>query len=170
MPRKPNTACIICSTQIYRKPYELKRSGGKAFCGQECYGKFCRKNKKCVICSTQILSKLHKKTCSKKCQELNNKRPDRLHARGRQVSITDYRSRSFRKKFRLDRKNKCQACGYSNISNLPIHHMIERKDGGSDKEENLLLLCPNCHIEIHEEIEGKALDLQKEKLGNMTER
>ncbi|MDO6750105.1 HNH endonuclease, partial [Gilvimarinus sp. 1_MG-2023] len=30
-----------------------------------------------------------------------------------------------------------------------IHHVLERHKGGSDKLENLVLLHPNCHRQLH---------------------
>lgn len=159
MPRIPNTTCSVCKTEIYRRPNELQRTGGIAFCSQLCFGKHCRKDIPCVICGIPILSRLHRKTCSKECQEINNNRKDRNHSTGRKATVTDYRSRNFRRKFRKDRNNKCEACGYLGLYNLHIHHIVEKRNNGNNTEENLLLLCPNCHSEIHNNIKGLALSL-----------
>jgi 5-methylcytosine-specific restriction endonuclease McrA len=32
---------------------------------------------------------------------------------------------------------------------LEVHHIIEVADGGSDDLENLMLLCSECHAEVH---------------------
>lgn len=32
---------------------------------------------------------------------------------------------------------------------MQLHRILPIKAGGEDKEENLLCLCPNCHIKIH---------------------
>lgn len=51
----------------------------------------------------------------------------------------------------LKRANKkCSLCGW-NESTCDIHHIIEKKDGGSDDMENLICVCPNCHRIIHNE-------------------
>lgn len=38
---------------------------------------------------------------------------------------------------------KCYFCG--SIHNLEEHHIIAKKDGGSDKKSNIMLLCVSCH-------------------------
>ena len=49
----------------------------------------------------------------------------------------------------LIRANKgCSICGW-NESTCDIHHIIQRKDGGSNNMDNLILVCPNCHRIIH---------------------
>ena len=50
----------------------------------------------------------------------------------------------------------CQACGrrFSVQSNvLSIHHIIPRREGGTDDFDNLILLCKPCHDEIEPEWE-----------------
>lgn len=42
----------------------------------------------------------------------------------------------------------CAICGW-NESTCDIHHIIQRKDGGSDKNDNLIIVCPNHHRIIH---------------------
>jgi len=45
---------------------------------------------------------------------------------------------------------KCQVCGYNEfIDILEVHHIIERCNGGTDDNGNLILLCPNCHRKAH---------------------
>lgn len=39
----------------------------------------------------------------------------------------------------------CQMCGFVASSNLHIHHIMKRSDGGTDHLDNLLTLCPTCH-------------------------
>jgi len=44
----------------------------------------------------------------------------------------------------------CQKCkGKSKNSKLEIHHIIFRKNHGSDEQENLITLCKTCHDELH---------------------
>ncbi len=52
------------------------------------------------------------------------------------------------RRYLLERFNKaCCRCGISNWQNKIIVLEVEHKDGNSsnNKEENLELLCPNCH-------------------------
>jgi 5-methylcytosine-specific restriction endonuclease McrA len=57
-------------------------------------------------------------------------------------------------------KHTCQQCGIKedwkfykeslrNVSNLHIHHIIPRCMGGSNKIDNLITLCEECHKEEH---------------------
>jgi predicted HNH restriction endonuclease len=46
-----------------------------------------------------------------------------------------------------ERGKSCEKCGYSNEKILQIHHVD--RDRNNNRAENLKLLCPNCHSEIH---------------------
>ena len=37
----------------------------------------------------------------------------------------------------------CNSCG--TYKNLERHHIVARKDGGSDEGKNLMYLCADCH-------------------------
>ena len=41
----------------------------------------------------------------------------------------------------------CQSCG--SHEHLEVHHIIQRKDGGSDRPANLITLCDRCHENHH---------------------
>ena len=41
----------------------------------------------------------------------------------------------------------CQACG--SHEHLEVHHIVQRKDGGSDRPANLVTLCEKCHKNHH---------------------
>ena len=44
----------------------------------------------------------------------------------------------------------CQCCkGKSKDKELQVHHIQQRKDGGSNRPENLITLCKHCHQEYH---------------------
>ncbi|MDR3601110.1 MAG: RNA-guided endonuclease IscB [Desulfosporosinus sp.] len=55
------------------------------------------------------------------------------------------------KAYVLDRDNHtCQHCrGKSKDSKLEVHHIIFRKNGGSDEASNLVTLCKMCHDSLH---------------------
>lgn len=55
------------------------------------------------------------------------------------------------KSYVLDRDNyTCQYCkGKSKNSKLEIHHIIFRRNDGSDEESNLICLCKTCHDKLH---------------------
>jgi DNA-directed RNA polymerase subunit RPC12/RpoP len=46
-------------------------------------------------------------------------------------------------------KIKCAMCSWDKTS-LDIHHIEHRKNNGSDNDNNLICLCPNCHRMAHE--------------------
>ena len=46
-------------------------------------------------------------------------------------------------------KIKCVMCSWDKTS-LDIHHIIPKCDGGSDDDNNLICVCPNCHRLAHE--------------------
>ena len=39
--------------------------------------------------------------------------------------------------------NRCRAC--SRTWALTLHHLKPRRDGGEDTEENMVVLCRECH-------------------------
>jgi 5-methylcytosine-specific restriction endonuclease McrA len=42
---------------------------------------------------------------------------------------------------------QCQQCGRRD--QLQIHHIVRRSQSGSDREENLIVLCSQCHRSVH---------------------
>lgn len=62
-------------------------------------------------------------------------------------SILDLSKRTITKV--LNRLNcGCSICGW-NEATCDIHHIISRKKGGLDNNDNLCILCPNCHRKVH---------------------
>lgn len=58
--------------------------------------------------------------------------------------------------------HQCQHChGKSKDNVLEVHHLVQRKDGGSDRPDNLITLCSKCHSDYHK---GK-FTLEKPKGG-----
>jgi ATP-dependent DNA helicase RecQ len=48
----------------------------------------------------------------------------------------------------------CQECGAKENPNFPsfqVHHKTEKKNGGSNHPDNLILLCEGCHVMYHSE-------------------
>ncbi len=47
-------------------------------------------------------------------------------------------------------KGKCQYCGKNfKNSSSHMHHIISKSNGGTDKENNLVLLHKKCHEKLH---------------------
>lgn len=142
--RIPNTSCSICATLIYRRPAELERSSGNAFCSQKCYGLHCRKENPCIICGALILAGANKKTCSRTCA---NK-----HRTGISYKINRPRDkvtnlRSIKLRLIDERGAKCERCSYKVIQILQVHH--KNRDRKNNSMRNLEIICPNCHAKEH---------------------
>lgn len=48
-------------------------------------------------------------------------------------------------------ENKCNYCG--STDNLHIHHIIPLSKGGQNVLGNMELVCRNCHIQLHVQLE-----------------
>ncbi len=142
--RKPNTKCSICGKEVYRRPVEIERSRGKAYCGQRCYGLSSRKEIPCIICGKLILSGLHRKTCSRTCANVN-----RAGIKYKIGSPNDKVKSQQALKIRLlmIRNKKCEQCAYNKVEILEVHHKDRNRE--HNNLNNLKLLCPNCHSEEH---------------------
>jgi 5-methylcytosine-specific restriction endonuclease McrA len=150
MTRKPNCVCAVCSTAIYRRPCELERNAGNAYCSRECYGKSCQRPVQCVICGTTILGSRHSKTCSRVCANKNRAGIRYKSNAGRRKDKVTW-AQGLKTRLVEQRGPVCERCGYAKVHILVIHHIVGRSDGGSDELDNLMLVCPNCHAEIHYE-------------------
>lgn len=155
--RHPNTNCIICNTEIYRRPSQLEKNNGRAYCSVICYGISQRQEIPCIICGKMIRKGENKKTCSRACA---NK-----HREGIKYKINRPRDKVknyFALKIRLAkiRGKICQKCGYNKYEILQVHHKDKNRD--NNDLENLELICPNCHFEAHY-LERKFRRLLKNK-------
>lgn len=150
-----NCKCEVCNKDLYRKPYQLKKNEGKAFCSMECFNRRNYSPKICPICSLPFSGNKDRITCSRACS--NKSRTGKLYKIG---SPNDRVSnvKKLKVKLLLERGNACELCKFDNINVLQVHHIVERKNGGSDDLENLKLLCPNCHCTIHY---GDSRNLEK---------
>lgn len=45
----------------------------------------------------------------------------------------------------------CSICGWNEAS-CDVHHIVPKKNGGSNDHDNLTILCPNCHRKAHENL------------------
>ena len=142
--RKPNIKCFVCGEDIYRRPKEIEKTEGRAFCNRACYGIFCRKEKPCTVCGKPILANLHKKTCSRACANVQ-----RVGIKYRVGSPNDKVKSQQALKVRLlrERGERCQRCGYSKPEILQVHHRDRNRN--HNVLANLELICPNCHCEEH---------------------
>ena len=62
----------------------------------------------------------------------------------------------------------CQYCG-KKTGKMEVHHIVWRKNGGSDEPENLITLCHECHWKTHNEgLEIKRKGKYKSTLNHAT--
>jgi 5-methylcytosine-specific restriction endonuclease McrA len=150
--------CITCNKKFKTKKSEVKRGFGK-FCSRSCSAKTPKiKRRKrisvnCAYCQIafektpskikQSKSGLH--FCCRKHKDLGQRLENELkemypshYGKGK-----NYRAQAFR-----EFENKCNKCGYSEYPQiLQVHHKdLNRKN---NKISNLEILCPNCHIKFH---------------------
>ena len=148
--------CLNCGKEI-EVPIGWKGHRNK-FCSQSCAASYnnLNRNKKinvCEHCGKELNNKSHKnKYCSFECQH-NHEYEEYIKRwnsgeenglRGK-YDVSSHIRRYLFEKY----DNKCQLCGWG-MENpithkipLQIHHI--NGDCTNNKEENLQLLCPNCH-------------------------
>lgn len=100
------------------------------------------KNNYCLNCGIIITrkSKHKRKWCSHKCQLIYSFRYKRDH----NISVGHIAIRNY---LLLTREYKCNICKLSIWQDKPIPLEAHHKDGNhnNNSEENLELICPNCH-------------------------
>ncbi len=105
----------------------------------------------CLNCNS-LLEKNYKKYCSNKCQKEYEYK--RFIEKWKSGKITGMRgkyqiSMHLRRYLFNKYNNKCSRCGWSEVNPytkmIPLE--IEHMDGNfeNNSEDNLILLCPNCH-------------------------
>ncbi len=105
----------------------------------------------CLNCNA-LLDNKRKKYCSNKCQKeyeyktyINDWKLGRNNGMRGKYQLSMHIRRYIFEKY----DNKCAVCGWSKVNPytkmIPLE--IEHKDGNfeNNSEDNLILLCPNCH-------------------------
>lgn len=150
---KPKKHCLYCGKEIVGKDRRQK------FCNQRCNGLYhsglkyginkINTNSYCLSCNKEIPygNKYCNNTCKneyeykKYIERWKQGEENGLRGEGISVRIKRYLFEKY--------NNACQCCGWSEkneyTGNVPlqIHHIDG--DCTNNKEENLQLLCPNCH-------------------------
>lgn len=109
--------------------------------------------KYCLSCRKELHgSRNNQKFCDSKCQnDYAYKQYIERWKKGEETGIKgDYSTSNYIKRYLFEKfNNKCCKCGWGEINpytgNIPLE--IEHKDGNyaNNTEDNLELLCPNCH-------------------------
>jgi hypothetical protein len=168
---KNNVSCLSCGKEIVRSERQIRENkSGNFFCNNECklkeqriggklmpihYGIAKQRvyKYKCIVCNDTIKTRKEGNACCKKCgadyrykQYIESWKQGRVTGNlssGEQISY--YIRRYMFEKY----NNKCAKCGWSevNIASGKIPLTINHINGTSSdsREENLELICPNCH-------------------------
>jgi DNA-directed RNA polymerase subunit RPC12/RpoP len=111
----------------------------------------------CITCGTSFSGKIRSDRLIK-CKNCRKERVVKENVK----SILEYSKRTVAKIIKRA-KLKCAMCGWDETS-LDVHHIIERKNGGTNDMDNLIAICPNCHRKAHEkkytkeQLKERALD------------
>lgn len=127
--------------------------GSGRFCSPKCSRGFSTKEKRSFI-NQKVSLTLQLKLNNGLTRDQEMKRRGDLkystYVRENEIaSLRDLSSRTVSKVLR--RMNlPCSFCGWHVDGVIcDIHHIIERKKGGSDDHSNLTYICPNCHRLAH---------------------
>jgi hypothetical protein len=134
----------------------LKVGQGK-FCSHSCSSTFYNKDRKieihCLFCGISVYGDSHRKYCSKKCQQATQRKNFiqrwKLGLEKGWTSKTVLISAIIRDYLFVKFNNKCAQCRWGEVNQhsckipLQVHHIDG--DAKNCQENNLNLLCPNCH-------------------------
>jgi hypothetical protein len=150
--RSAHKPCINCGVLLRTPP-----SKGRKFCGRACRYDWQSKHRRkertetCKNCGNvlEFRPSLKRKFCNRQCTNAYRKASSKPKADGRIVVVRKNGTLKWQRKFARELyDNKCSRCGYSSIPEiLQVHH----KDSNprNQDEENIELLCPNCHEAHH---------------------
>lgn len=146
---------LFCKKDIpLREKEKISDYMRKKFCNLSCSASYNNSNKKqenkCLNCGKPLLS--NKKYCSAKCQQsFQYKNYIERWKEGKETGVRgEYGVSKHIRRYLFEKyENKCSLCKWGEMNPfsgkipLEVHH----KDGDykNNKEENLELLCPNCH-------------------------
>ena len=154
--------CKQCNKRVVKKANQVKLYKNN-FCSSSCSAKYNnskypkriaiqKENTNCLQCENELQLDA-KKYCTINCQVeyeyhyyINKWK---LNIESGTRPITKEVVAQVRRYIKEKYNNKCQICGQNeknplnNICYLEIHHIDGKSDNNS--EDNLMLLCPNCH-------------------------
>jgi len=147
-----------CLNRSCAKAFQVKGHETKKYCGSSCAAYINnlqrpRRTPQCLVCNN-FTKRLVYKYCSLKCQSTHryNQYIDRWK-QGLETGVIGITTKTISAHLRRYLQNKygdkCSVCGWNqknpttNVVPLEIDHV----DGNADNnvEENLRLICPNCH-------------------------
>lgn len=147
--------CKICNKSFDVGCKEHNR-GNALYCSISCGLKNPRTyktyNKTCINCNNSFETKSSDtKYCSKSCKQ--------KWYRKQQVT-TEYATKSLQ---RILGHLPCELCGWCE-STRDVHHITPISEGGQNKLNNVIVVCPNYHRMIHKNLISKDALLNALKL------
>lgn len=151
--KRINVICLLCNNIFKRFQHHLNKVESKRyFCSRKCQNLAATKKRgNCLNCKIQLTGN-RRKYCSNTCQSIleYSKKIDKW----KNGELDGYNNsegiRGWLRKYIMDKNdNKCSQCGWAevNLATSKIPLQIDHIDGNhkNNTEENLRLLCPNCH-------------------------
>ena len=128
--RKPNTFCSDCNKPLYRRPSELVKW----------------KNVYCNKCQKSHMNNASKvKNDNQYINYITNWKAGLIDGMKGEYQISSHIVKYLREKY----NNKCSRCGWNEVNlhtgKIPLETEHIDGDYRNNKEENLTILCPNCH-------------------------
>ena len=95
------------------------------------------------VCSILPISKIVVEAASFDIQRLKNENIEgKRYQEGEQLGYANVKAY-------VKARDNCTCWNCGAHEPLHVHHIIQRKDGGSDRPDNLITLCKKCHKEHH---------------------
>lgn len=143
--------CEICGEQFYLSPCRIReyeeRGSTPRYCSMEC------RSIGYIGSGNPMWGHKHTERSKKKMREspTRNRFPkgedNPNYYRKRLIPTKNSRSTTWRNYLIAMRGCKCEECGYEEYPIVQVHHID--CDKKNNIEENLILLCPNCHEKAH---------------------
>jgi hypothetical protein len=155
-------SCAEC-----RVAFQAKASRQQRFCSRACAAEYHRRHlwrraeKRCLGCDRTISAQPsrigRRKYCSYSCAARNRSAKwlarQRTAKRNKYVNDLAGKASFVREQLLRFIPDKCLICGWAEDL-CDLHHKNGRHRGGTNRIDNITILCPNCHREVHEGLIG----------------
>lgn len=140
---KVQKQCLVCNKDFMADTRELNRGNAK-FCSRSCGMKNSNLNKilidqKCETCNIDFKSKNKSKYCCRNCKSIAYRKKQKFTGIG------------IRSIYSQTKDVPCCICGWKETTR-DIHHIIPVSKGGTNDLSNLVVLCPNHHRMVHDNL------------------
>ncbi len=148
----PNAQCRTCGKAFHRSPANFRESNTHAYCSKGCYAEA----RKAGIAEVRrpVDASEHPATCQQCGKDFVIRRSPFGGYRGRKYCSDECRHQSqitsrvhVSRNILKARKSCCELCGLVEPEILEVHHIDRNRR--NNRDDNLLLICPNCHRKIH---------------------